>query len=88
MVDRTDRQESRSPGPNAMSAKGVARLLASDEWSFAILRAMAMLGGMVALFLAPVRPEHQPHLAPLAWTFVAAGVAVKIIATPLLLRRD
>jgi len=26
---------------------------------------------MVALFLVPVRPEHQPHLVPLAWTFVA-----------------
>jgi signal transduction histidine kinase len=59
-----------------MSAKGGARLLASDEWSFAILRAMAMLGGMVALFLAPVRPEHQPHLAPLAWTFVAYKMAL------------
>ena len=54
-----------------MSARGIGRLLASDEWSFAILRAMAMLGGMVALLLAPVRPEHQPHLAPLAWAFVA-----------------
>ncbi|MFB3819655.1 MAG: sensor histidine kinase [Candidatus Methylomirabilales bacterium] len=42
-----------------------------DEWSFLVLRALAMLGGMVALFLVPLRPEHQPHLAPFAWAFVA-----------------
>jgi signal transduction histidine kinase len=43
---------------------------------FVILRALAMLGGMVALFLVPLRPEHQPHLAPLAWTFVAYKVCL------------
>ncbi|HSB82474.1 MAG TPA: ATP-binding protein, partial [Candidatus Methylomirabilis sp.] len=41
------------------------------EWSFAVLRALAMLGGMIALFLVPLHPEHQPHVAPLAWIFVA-----------------
>lgn len=50
------------------------RLWATDEWSFAILRALSMLGGLVALFLVPLRPEHQPHLAPLAWLFVAYKV--------------
>jgi signal transduction histidine kinase len=30
-----------------------------------------MVGGMVALFLVPLRPEHQPHVAPLAYAFVA-----------------
>jgi len=44
---------------------------AGDEWSFAVLRALCMLGGMVALFLVPLRPEHQPHVAPLGWAFVA-----------------
>jgi len=48
-----------------------ARFWISEEWNFAILRALAMLGGMVALFLGPLRPAHQPHLVPLAWTFVA-----------------
>jgi hypothetical protein len=43
----------------------------TEERSFAVLRALTMLGGMVALFLVPLRPEHQPHLAPLAWSFVA-----------------
>jgi signal transduction histidine kinase len=44
---------------------------ATAEWSFAVLRALSMLGGMIALFLVPLRPEHQMHLAPLGWTFVA-----------------
>jgi signal transduction histidine kinase len=43
----------------------------TEEMSFAVLRALAMLGGLVALFLVPLRPEHQQHLAPLAWGFVA-----------------
>ncbi len=51
-------------------AADTRRIWMTDEWSFAILRALSMLGGMVALFLEPVRPEHQPHLAPLAWVFV------------------
>jgi signal transduction histidine kinase len=29
---------------------------------------------MIALFLVPVRPEHQPHLAPLGWAFIAYKV--------------
>lgn len=53
---------------------GKAGLLPTAEWSFAVLRALAMLGGMVALFLVPLRPEHQPHLVPLAWSFVAYKV--------------
>ena len=53
---------------------GKASFLTTEEWSFAVLRALAMLGGMVALFLVPLRPEHQPHLLPLAWAFVAYKV--------------
>jgi signal transduction histidine kinase len=41
------------------------------EWSFAVLRALAMLGGMVALFLVPHPPEHLPQLVVTAWSFVA-----------------
>jgi signal transduction histidine kinase len=47
------------------------RFWMTEERSFAVLRALAMLGGLVALFLVPIRPEHQPHVAPLAWAFVA-----------------
>jgi signal transduction histidine kinase len=50
---------------------GPAVVSGAGEWSFVVLRALAMLGGMVALFLVPLRPEHQPHLVPLAWAFVA-----------------
>jgi signal transduction histidine kinase len=52
------------------------RFLTTEEWSFAVLRALAMLGGMVALFLVPIRPEHQPHLAPLAWAFVTYKIVL------------
>ncbi len=57
-----------------MASQGFRRRNGSgtpEEWNFLVLRALAMLGGMVALFLVPLRPEHQPHLAPLAWAFVA-----------------
>ena len=47
---------------------------ARDEWGFAVLRALCMLGGMIALFLVPLRPEHQPHVAPLGWAFLAYKV--------------
>ncbi len=53
---------------------GRAGLLTTEELSFAVLRVLSMLGGMVALFLVPLRPEHQPHLAPLAWAFVGYKV--------------
>ncbi|MBI2114522.1 MAG: hypothetical protein HYT85_05515 [candidate division NC10 bacterium] len=59
--------------PKLMTA-GNGKFLPTEEWSFAVLRALAMLGGMVALFLVPLRPEHQPHLLPLAWAFVAYKV--------------
>ncbi len=43
----------------------------SENWVFAVLRTLTLLGGMIALFLGPIRPEHQLHLYPLAWAFVA-----------------
>jgi signal transduction histidine kinase len=47
---------------------------ASEDRVFAVLRGLAMVGGMIALFLVPLRPEHRPHVAPLAWAFVAYQV--------------
>ncbi len=69
-------------------ATGNGRFWMTEEWSFAILRALSMLGGMVALFLVPIRPEHQPHVAPLAWVFVAykALLFLAIWARPARLR--
>jgi len=41
------------------------------EWSFAVLRALTMIGGTVALFLVPHPPEHRLQLIWLAWGFVS-----------------
>jgi signal transduction histidine kinase len=49
---------------------------ATEESSFVVLRALAMLGGMVAILLIPHPPEHQPYLGTLAWSFVAYKVAL------------
>jgi len=54
-----------------LMATDSGRFWMTEERSFAVLRALSMLGGLVALFLVPIRPEHQPHVAPLAWAFVA-----------------
>jgi signal transduction histidine kinase len=47
------------------------RLWFAEESSFVVLRALAMLGGMIAILLVPHPPEHQPYLGSLAWSFVA-----------------
>jgi len=51
----------------------------TDALVFAVLRSLAMAGGVVALLLVPLRPEHQGHLAPLVAgfaTYTAASLAV------------
>jgi signal transduction histidine kinase len=48
----------------------------TEESSFVVLRALAMLGGMVAILLVPHPPEHQPYLGSLAWSFVAYKVCL------------
>jgi signal transduction histidine kinase len=54
----------------------------TEESSFVVLRALAMLGGMVAVLLIPHPPEHQPYLGSLAWGFVAYKVSLFVtIAT-------
>ena len=55
-------------------ATDTTKYRATAEWNFAVLRALAMLGGVIALFLVPIHPEHQPHVAPLGWAFVAYKV--------------
>jgi signal transduction histidine kinase len=64
------------------------RVWATEESSFVVLRALAMLGGMVAILLVPHPPEHQPYLGSLAWGFVAykVGLFVAIRALPERLR--
>jgi signal transduction histidine kinase len=60
----------------------------TEETSFVVLRALAMLGGMVAILLVPHPPEHQPYLGSLAWGFVAykVGLFAAIWAWPAKLR--
>jgi len=43
----------------------------TEETSFVVLRALAMLGGLTAVFLVQHPPEHLPYLGGLAWAFVA-----------------
>ena len=43
----------------------------TEETSFVVLRALAMLGGLTAVFLVQHPPEHRPYLGGLAWAFVA-----------------
>ena len=63
-------------------------LWVTEERSFVVLRALAMLGGMVAILLVPHPPEHQPYLGGLAWGFVAykVGLFAAIWAWPAQLR--
>jgi signal transduction histidine kinase len=53
-----------------------AKFWVTEESSFVVLRALAMLGGMVAILLVPHPPEHQPYLGTLAWSFVAYKVGL------------
>lgn len=46
-----------------------ARRRDSEAWAFAVLRALAVAGGLVALLLVPLRPEHTQHLPPLVLAF-------------------
>ena len=42
-----------------------------DALAFAVLRGLTMIGGLAALSIVPLRPEHQIHLLPLLGAFIA-----------------
>jgi len=42
----------------------------TDESSFVVLRALTMLGGMVAILLVPHPPEHRLLLGNTVWIFI------------------
>lgn len=42
----------------------------SETLLFAVLRALTLVGGVAALFVVPLRPEHQLHLVPLLVGFL------------------
>ncbi len=44
--------------------------LGSDELAFGTLGSLSLIGGLIALLLVPVKPEHARHLAPLFISFL------------------
>ena len=46
----------------------------TEESSFVVLRALAMLGGLVAILLVPHPPEHRLLLGHTVWIFLAYKV--------------
>jgi len=84
-----------------MGPRGWFRLnLEQAELFFAVFKTLAFVGAVAALFLAPVRPEHQVHLPPLLaffllyhlllygaafrWRWVIRGILLAILACDLL----
>ena len=53
--------------------------LSEDARAYTVLRHLTMLGGVAALFLVPLRPEHQRHLAPLLGAFLVYRAASFLI---------
>ena len=53
-----------------MPAPNVNGRLDPAARTFAVLRGLAMIGGLAALLIVPLRPEHQVHLGPLLGAFV------------------
>jgi len=47
-----------------------------DALAFAVLRGLTMIGGLAALSIVPLRPEHQIHLLPLLGAFIAYKLAL------------
>ena len=48
----------------------VSQRLGPDDLTFAVLRGLAMIGGLAALLIVPLRPEHEIHLGPLLGVFI------------------
>ncbi len=55
---------------NGVRGAGDRGRLSNDALTFAVLRGLAMIGGVAALSIVPLRPEHQVHLAPLLGAFI------------------
>lgn len=62
-----------------MTAAGMTRALESEPATFAALRGLALLGGVAALLLVPLAPEHELHLAPLLIGFVVYKAALLLV---------
>ena len=55
--------------------------LDNDAVAFAVLRAGTLIAGVAALFIVPIQPEHQIHLAPFLGGFIVYNVALLIVLT-------
>jgi signal transduction histidine kinase len=61
--------------------RAIFRLLERDERVFAVLLAVAMVGGLVSLGLVPLRPRHRIDLYSLVVWFAAYKVGVFALVT-------
>lgn len=50
-----------------------------EALAFAVLRGLTMIGGLAALSVVPLRPEHQVHLGPLLGAFIVYKAAVTLV---------
>src|SRR3990172_3559115 len=53
----------------------MTRRLDPEALAFAVLRGLTMIGGLAALLLVPLQPEHRLHLLPLLAGFVLYKLA-------------
>ena len=60
------------------------RLLEGDERVFAVLLAVAMVGGLATIGLVPLRPSHQVDLYSLVFWFAAykSGIFALVTINP------
>jgi hypothetical protein len=56
----------------------IRKCIGTEAVAFGVLRGLTLVGGMAALFIVPLRPEHQLHLVPLLAEFIVYNVAVPI----------
>lgn len=59
----------------ALLARAYARL-GDEALAFGLLRALTLISGIAALVIAPLRPEHELHLAPLLGGFVVYNAVI------------
>jgi signal transduction histidine kinase len=57
----------------------VRERIGSEAMAFGLLRGLTLVVGMAALFIVPLRPEHQLHLAPLLAGFIAYNAVVLVV---------
>ena len=67
--------------PERKPLQAVVRLLERDERVFAVLLAVAMVGGLATLGLIPLRPRYRIDLASLVFWFAAYKVGVFALVT-------